>query len=75
VSKTPADQAVQAANSSQLATVVIRPGWVWGSPDDQQAGGFVQAVRAGQMRLIDGGRHRIVATHIHNPGPPLPRPE
>jgi 2-alkyl-3-oxoalkanoate reductase len=26
----------------------------------------VQAVRGGQMRLIDGGRHRIVATHIDN---------
>ena len=26
----------------------------------------MQAVRAGQMRLIDGGRHRIVATHIDN---------
>jgi hypothetical protein len=49
-----------------MATVVIRPGWVWGTADDPQTASFVQAVRAGQMRLIDGGRHRIVATHIDN---------
>jgi nucleoside-diphosphate-sugar epimerase len=65
-SKTRADQAVQAANGTAMATVVIRPGWVWGTVDDQQTASFVQAVRAGQMRLIDGGRHRIVATHIDN---------
>ena len=65
-SKTRADQAVRAANSTQMATVVIRPGWVWGTPDDPSTASFVQAVRAGQMRLIDGGRHRIVAIHIDN---------
>jgi nucleoside-diphosphate-sugar epimerase len=65
-SKTRADQAVRAANGTQMATVVIRPGWVWGTPDDPQAASFVQAVRTGQMRLIDGGRHRIVVTHMDN---------
>ncbi len=65
-SKTRADQAVRAANGTQMATVVIRPGWVWGTPDDPQAASFVQAVRTGQMRLIDGGRHRIVTTHMDN---------
>jgi nucleoside-diphosphate-sugar epimerase len=65
-SKTRADHAVQAANGPQMATVVIRPGWVWGTADDPSAASIVQAVRAGQMRLIDGGRHRIVATHIDN---------
>jgi nucleoside-diphosphate-sugar epimerase len=57
-SKTRADQAVQAANGTQMATVVIRPGWVWGTAGHPSAASFVQAVRAGQMRLIDGGRHR-----------------
>ncbi len=65
-SKTRADLAVQAANGTQMATVVIRPGWVWGTADDPSTASFVQAVRSGQMRLIDGGRHRIVATHIDN---------
>ena len=65
-SKTRADQAVQAANGTQMATVVIRPGWVWGTADDPSTASFVQAVRAGHLRLIDGGRHRIVATHIDN---------
>jgi AAA domain len=49
-----------------MTKVVIRPGWVWGTADDPSTVSFVQAVRAGQMRLIDGGRHRIVATHIDN---------
>jgi hypothetical protein len=49
-----------------MATVVIRPGWVWGTADDPSTASFVQAVRSGHMRLIDGGRHRIVATHIDN---------
>ncbi len=65
-SKTRADQAVQAANSTQMATVVIRPGWVWGTADDPSTTRIVRAVRAGHLRLIDGGRHRIVATHIDN---------
>ena len=65
-SKTRADHAVQAANSTQMATVVIRPGWVWGTADDPSTASFVQAVRSGHMRLIDGGRHHIVATHIDN---------
>jgi nucleoside-diphosphate-sugar epimerase len=65
-SKTRADQAVLAANGTQMATVVIRPGWVWGTADDPSTASFVQAVRAGHLRLIDGGRHRIVATHIDN---------
>lgn len=65
-SKTRADQAVQAANGTQMATVVIRPGWVWGTVDDPQTVHTVQAVRAGRMRLIDGGRHHIVTTHIDN---------
>ena len=65
-SKTRADQAVQAANSARMATVVIRPGWVWGTADDPSTASFAQAVHTGQMRLIDGGRHRIVATHMDN---------
>ena len=65
-SKTRADLAVQAANGTQMTTVVIRPGWVWGTPDDPSTASFARAVRAGHMRLIDGGRHRIVVTHIDN---------
>jgi len=65
-SKTRADQAVQTASGTQMATVVIRPGWVWGTADDPSTASFVQAVRSGHMLLIDGGRHRIVATHIGN---------
>ena len=40
--------------------------WVWGTADDPSTASFVQAVRTGHMRLIDSGRHRIVATHIDN---------
>jgi len=66
ISKTRADAAVRAANSPGFTTVVVRPGWVWGTVDDPQLRETAQAVRAGKMRLIDHGRHRIVTSHVDN---------
>ncbi|MEP6628930.1 MAG: NAD-dependent epimerase/dehydratase family protein [Lapillicoccus sp.] len=65
-SKTVAERAVHAASSPSLSTVVIRPGWVWGDLADPQAEATADAVRVGRMRLIDGGGHRIVTSHIDN---------
>jgi nucleoside-diphosphate-sugar epimerase len=66
ISKTRADAAVRAANSPGFTTVVVRPGWVWGTVDDPQLRETAQAVRAGKMRLIDHGRHHIVTSHVDN---------
>jgi nucleoside-diphosphate-sugar epimerase len=65
-SKTQADQAVRAANAPGFTTIVVRPGWIWGAPDDPQLVATVQAVRSRQMRLIDHGRHLMVTSHIDN---------
>jgi nucleoside-diphosphate-sugar epimerase len=65
-SKTRADHAVRAANAPGFTTIVVRPGWIWGTADDPQFIATVQAVRSGRMRLIDHGRHRIVTSHIDN---------
>jgi len=64
--KTLADRAVRAAATDEFTTIVIRPAWVWGSPDDPQLLAIAGAVRAGRMRLIDHGRHEIVTSHIDN---------
>ena len=64
--KTRAERSVLAASTERLATVVVRPAWIWGTPDDPQAKATADAVRAGQMRLIDSGRYSIVTSHIDN---------
>jgi nucleoside-diphosphate-sugar epimerase len=63
--KTIADRAVLAANREGFTTSVLRPGWVWGSGDPQITS-VVAAGRKGQLRLIDGGGHPIVTSHIDN---------
>jgi nucleoside-diphosphate-sugar epimerase len=65
-SKTQADHAVRAGNTRGFTTIVVRPAWIWGAPDDPQLVAAVQAVRSGQMRLIDHGRHLMVTSHIDN---------
>ena len=63
--KTVADRAVLAANREGFATIVVRPGWIWG-PGDPQTESIVAAARTGRLRLIDGGRYPIVTSHIDN---------
>jgi nucleoside-diphosphate-sugar epimerase len=63
--KTVADRAVLAASRPGFTTCVMRPGWVWG-PGDPQTAALVEAARTGRLRLIDGGRYPIVASHLDN---------
>jgi nucleoside-diphosphate-sugar epimerase len=63
--KTLADEAVRAANGAELETCVVRPGWIWGV-GDPILGSMAGAARRGRMRLIDGGAHRIVTSHVDN---------
>lgn len=60
-----ADEAVLAASGPELATCVVRPGWIWG-PRDPILGSMTDAARKGRLRLIDGGAHRIVTSHVDN---------
>jgi nucleoside-diphosphate-sugar epimerase len=62
--KAVAEKMVLEANSSELATVSIRPRFVWG-PDAFLVEGLVAAARAGQFAWIDGG-HVSNVTHVAN---------
>jgi nucleoside-diphosphate-sugar epimerase len=63
--KAAAEQIVLDANGPGLATVSIRPRFVWG-PDSSLIEGLVAAARAGQFAWIDGGRHLTDVTHVAN---------
>ncbi len=53
------------ANREGFATIVVRPGWIWG-PGDPQTASVVAAARTGRLRLIDSGQYPIVTSHIDN---------
>jgi nucleoside-diphosphate-sugar epimerase len=61
-----AEQAVIAANSERLETVVVRPRFVWGRGDTTLLPVIAQMVRAGRFAWIGGGRHRTSTTHVEN---------
>jgi nucleoside-diphosphate-sugar epimerase len=63
--KAEAEQIVVAANAPGLATIVIRPRFVWG-PESILIENLVGAARAGQLAWIGGGRHTTDVTYIDN---------
>jgi nucleoside-diphosphate-sugar epimerase len=64
--KSRAEQRVRAANAPGFATVVVRPGFIWGRGDTSMLPKIVAAVRAGRYRWIDGGNHLASTTHVRN---------
>ena len=65
-SKGEAERLVLAANGSELATVVVRPRFIWGAGDTTLLPQFIEAMRAGKWMWFDGGRHRTSTCHIGN---------
>jgi len=63
--KAAAERIVLDANAPGLATVSIRPRFVWG-PGSILIEGLVAAVQAGQFAWIDGGRHTTDITYVDN---------
>lgn len=63
--KAESEQIVVAANAPGLATVVIRPRFVWG-PDSILIENLVGAANAGQLAWIEGGRHTTDVTYVDN---------
>lgn len=63
--KAAAEQLVLGANGPRLATVSVRPRFVWG-PASSLVDGLVAAARAGQFAWIEGGRHQTDVTYIDN---------
>src|SRR4051794_14604318 len=65
--KAMAEQAVRQANQTgAFETVVVRPRFVWGPGDTTILPSLSEAVKSGQFRWIDGGRHRTSTTHVDN---------
>jgi nucleoside-diphosphate-sugar epimerase len=65
-SKNAAERVVRAANSAQLATVVVRPRFIWGNDDTSVLSLLAEAVKAGRFMWIDGGHYLTSTTHVDN---------
>jgi nucleoside-diphosphate-sugar epimerase len=63
--KAVAEKTVLDANTADLATVSIRPRFVWG-PDSILVDGLAAAAKAGQFAWIGGGRHTTDVTFVDN---------
>ncbi|WP_435126313.1 NAD-dependent epimerase/dehydratase family protein [Actinacidiphila sp. bgisy144] len=63
--KAVAERIVLDANAPGLATVSIRPRFVWG-PGSFLVEGLAAAAKAGRFAWIDGGRHTTDVTYVDN---------
>ena len=59
-----AEDLVAAASDDALATVVIRPGILWGADDTRWLPDVLRRVRAGRWRWVDGGRPMLPTSHV-----------
>lgn len=64
--KAEAEKCVLASNSSNLATVALRPHLVWGPGDRQLLPRLWSRARAGRLRLIGNGEKKVDTTYIDN---------
>ncbi len=61
-----AEERVLAANTAAMATVIVRPRFVWGRGDTSVLPKLEAAVRAHRFRWIDHGRYLTSSTHVAN---------
>ena len=61
-----AEEAVLAANSPALKTVIVRPRFIWGKGDTTVLPVLVESVNSGVFRWMDGGRHLTSTCHVRN---------
>ena len=64
--KAEAEAAVIGANGDGLATVVVRPRFVWGAGDTTLLPVLTEMARTGKLRWIGGSRHLTSTTHVEN---------
>ena len=65
-SKAAAERLVTAANSSELATVSLRPHLVWGPGDRNVVPRVLALARKGRLKIVGAGRNLVDCTHITN---------
>lgn len=61
-----AEERVLAANSPELATIVVRPRFIWGKDDTSLLPKLVEAVQNGRFKWIGGGRYLSSTCHVEN---------
>jgi nucleoside-diphosphate-sugar epimerase len=61
-----AEERVLAANSPELATIVVRPRLIWGNDDTTLLPAFADAVRSGRFMWFDGGHFPTSTCHVEN---------
>jgi nucleoside-diphosphate-sugar epimerase len=66
LSKKMAEQAVLAANSTNLAVVVVRPRFIWGKGDTTLLPKLAEAARTGGWVWFGGGSHAMSTCHVRN---------
>lgn len=66
LSKALAEEKVEAANDGALATVIVRPRFVWGEGDTSLIPKFLEVVRKGKFAWIGGGHYPISTCHVDN---------
>ena len=65
-SKRRAEELALAANTPTMATVVVRPRFIWGHGDTSTLPQFMHAVRSRRFRWIAGGRYLTSTCHVAN---------
>jgi nucleoside-diphosphate-sugar epimerase len=61
-----AEARVLAANGPELATMIVRPRFIWGRGDTSLLPKILAVVRAGRFAWIGGGRHLTSTCHVRN---------
>jgi nucleoside-diphosphate-sugar epimerase len=66
LSKGLAEDRVLAANGAGLATVIVRPRFIWGAGDTNLTPKIVELVKRGRFGWIGGGRYPTSTCHVDN---------
>jgi nucleoside-diphosphate-sugar epimerase len=64
--KAAAERKVRAANGDDLATIVVRPRFIWGKDDTTLLPRLIEAAQSGALHWIDGGHYLTSTCHIDN---------
>jgi nucleoside-diphosphate-sugar epimerase len=64
--KNAAERLVLSVNSPELATVAVRPRFVWGLGDNGILPALIEAVKSGRFRWVDGGHYKTSTCHVAN---------
>jgi nucleoside-diphosphate-sugar epimerase len=61
-----AEERVEAANDSRLATVIVRPRFIWGAGDTTLLPELIEGARSGALMWIGRGRYPTSTCHVRN---------